>query len=176
MNRREYLGTDLSPREFYRLKAGDYSNPHADGIRLVLDRHMHWLEGVILDLGCGSGLATSVLWSLRNPIIGVDSEPAMIERYKRETEHDGFVANFWDELPHADSAVFCYCLHLCPPSRVASVGYRLTEAGIRRVVVISPFKEKNENWLGYTRIDDSAEGLGPDGKTIYGRVYARSDA
>jgi SAM-dependent methyltransferase len=171
-----YLGTELDPRDYYRLRSGDYDNPHTDGIRLVIDRHMHWLEGTILDLGCGSGLATAVLWSLRNPIIGVDAEPAMIERYKTETEHDGVVGNFWDKLPAADSAVFCYCLHLCPVSRASMVGFRLAEAGIKKVVVVSPFKERNERWPGFVRVDESADGVGPDGKTIYGRVYARGDA
>ena len=171
-----YLGTELDPAEYYKLRSGDYSNPHADGIRLVLDRHIHWLEGKILDLGCGSGLATQVLWSLRNTIVGVDAEPAMIERYKTETEHDGVVGNFWDKLPPADSAVFCYCLHLCPESRCHMVGFRLYEAGVKRIVVVSPFKERNECWPGYRRVDESADGVGPDGKTIYGRVYSRGDA
>lgn len=170
-----YLGTALDPQSYYRDCAEEYENPHAAGIRYVIDRHMHWLQGSVLDMGCGSGLATMVLWSwsCRHEIKGIDAEPAMIERYKRETEHDGTVAHFWDELPHAESAVFCYSLHLCPASRAPMVGFRLNEAGVQRVIVVSPLKARAETWPGFACAEETADGVGPDGKTIYGRVYVR---
>jgi SAM-dependent methyltransferase len=171
-----YLGTTLDPQAYYQTYAEDYDNPHAEGIRYVLDKHIHWLKGSVLDMGCGNGLATMVLWSwaARHSIVGIDAEPNMVERYKRETEHEGSVACFWDELPHAESAVFCYSLHLCPESRAAMVGFRLIEAGVQRVIVVSPLKSRAEGWTGFSRAEETADGVGPEGKTIYGRVYTRN--
>lgn len=129
-------------------------------------------------MGCGSGLATMVLWSwgCYHTIRGIDAEPAMVDRYERETEREGRVARFWDELPSADSAVFCYSLHLCPKSRAAMVGFRLAEAGVQRVIVVSPLKPRAETWQGYTRVEETADRVGPDGKTIYGRIYDRTSS
>lgn len=175
MPTRSYLGTRLTPEEYYKTKSGSYDNPHSPGIRYVLDKHMHWLQGTVLDLGCGNGLATMILWSYRQPILGVDAEPSMIERYQQETEHLAVIGQVWDPLPKAKSAVFCYSVHLCPRSRVSAVNYRMCEAGIQRVVVVSPLKAQTENWLNFRCVESTADKVGPDDKTIYGRVYLRGD-
>lgn len=173
MGDRTYLGTELDPQTYYQVHAGSYDNPHSPGIRHVLDRHMHWLRGRVLDLGCGNGLASLILWSYQNEIVGVDAEPKMVERYEQETEHPGVVSQFWDKLPKADSAVFCYSSHLCPESRMTMVDYRLCEAGVMCIIVVSPLKPRCEGWPSYRRVEDTADKVGPDGKTIYGRVYLR---
>lgn len=175
MPERSYLGTKLSPEEYYRTKSGSYDNPHSPGIRYVLDRHMHWLQGRVLDLGCGNGLATLILWSYRDSILGVDAEPLMVDRYQRETEHEAVLGHFWDQLPEAKSAVFCYSLHLCPMSRVKMVNYRLCEAGVQRIIVVSPLKARAENWPSFRCVESTTDKVGPDQKNIYGRVYLRED-
>jgi SAM-dependent methyltransferase len=137
---------------------------------------MHHLHGTVLDLGCGNGLVTLILWSYRQEIIGVDAEPKMITRYEAETEHRGVVGNYWDALPRAESAIFCYSLHLCPSSRVASVDYRLCEAGVTSVLVVSPLKARRENWPSFACVEETANPVGPDDKVIYGRVYRRAQS
>lgn len=170
---RTYLGTDLDPQEFYQVHAGSYNNPHSPGIRHVIDRHMHHLRGRVLDLGCGNGLASLILWSYPDKIIGVDAEARMISRYEKETEHPGVVGNYWDKLPTAESAIFCYSLHLCEASRVSMVDYRLCEAGVTCVIVVSPLKARREDWPSFQCIEETADKVGPRDKTIYGRVYRR---
>jgi len=172
MPTRTYLGTDLTPREYYRLHHKGYNNPHSPGIRYVLNKLMHYLSGTVLDLGCGNGLASLILWSYAGDIIGVDSEQAMIDRYHDETNRSGVVQEYWDELPRAKSAIFCYSLHLCEESRVAQVGYRLIEAGITKVIVISPLKARREDWANFELVEETADKVGPNHKTVYGRVYA----
>jgi SAM-dependent methyltransferase len=171
---RQYLGKDLSPKEYYKLHHGSYNNPHSPGIRYVVDKHMHHLHGTVLDLGCGNGLASMILWSYSNEIIGVDSEPGMIDRYQQETMHRGVVGDFWDPLPKADSAVFCYSIHLCPESRVSMVDYRLCEAGVTSIIVVSPLKARGETWPSFQCIEESVDRVGPHHKTVYGRVYQRN--
>ena len=166
-----YLGTNCSPEEYYKSHSHDYTNPHAGGIQYVLDRHKHVLRGSILDMGCGDGLITKLL--PQHYIVGVDAEEEMISRYESETGHKGYVCKFWDELPKADSAIFSYSLHLCPNSRREAVGFRLQIAGVKTILVISPFKGRsNEEWCSFALREQTADQVGPDKKTIYGRYYS----
>lgn len=117
---------------------------------MILNRFSGYLLERVLDLGCGDGLATKWLDSSRLPnvvdIVGVDVSRRMAERYEREARRPAFVANFWDRLPKARSAVAVYSFHLCPPSRRHEVFWRLHEAGVRHLVVVSPLKNTVEGW------------------------------
>ena len=62
------------------------------------------LEGkAVLDLGCGDGLVTKHLKEL--DFVGIDRSSEMIARYVSETNRPGYVGNFWDELPKAETAI-----------------------------------------------------------------------
>lgn len=168
--RRPYLGTDLDPLDYYRNHAESYENPHEEGIRIMLERFKTDLFGTVLDLGCGNGLVTKVLATNTNgPFVGVDVEPAMVERYRSETKSAAFIRAFWDELPPADSAVACYSLHLCPESYLHQVGARLAQAGVQRFLIISPLKRPT-GLPCYRLIREETQALALDGKTIYGRL------
>ena len=169
-----YLGTNLSPEEYYAKHSARYSNPHEDGIRLLLEDYAPFLSSRVLDLGCGPGLATHVLKEQGlTDFVGVDNSPEMAERYQRETGFPAHTANFWDELPKADCAIAVHSLHLCSLSRLSMVMWRLTEAGVRTLVVISPLK----GILGYIPFGVTSPELlkcatcPPKGKTIWARKY-----
>jgi SAM-dependent methyltransferase len=170
-----YLGTALSPADYYREHAARYSNPHARGVAELLARLGHHLSGTLLDLGCGDGIVTKLL-ATAGPagFVGVDSAPAMVERYRKETGWPGHVAGFSDPLPPADCAVASYALHLCPHSEVQRAWFRLWETGAERVLVLGPFKDKPPEPQGFFSLIDAVAGpFGPDEKTLHGRAYAR---
>ena len=171
-----YLGTDLSPAEYYKRHARRYANPHAEGIAEVLARLAGHLHGHVLDLGCGDGLATKLLAERGLSFVGADNAPAMVKRYRRETGCPGVVAGFGDVLPAADSAVSSYAMHLMTPAEASMAWYRLWEAGVDAVVVVTPFKERPEPPTHYFELVESVSGpFGPDGKTIHGRAYRRRE-
>lgn len=136
-----YLGTSLSPEEYYVRNSASYRNPHEAAIRCAVEHYVKSFSGRVLDLGCGPGLATSALSGLGlRDFVGVDSSPVMAGRYREETGFPACEANFWDELPKADCAVATHSLHLCPSSRLPAAVWRLVEAGVKTLVVVSPLK------------------------------------
>ena len=136
-----YLGKATAPKNYYESFASEYRNAQADAIEKILTVLGSSLSGTILDLGCGDGLGTKLLLKrLPGPFIGLDCSPAMVKRYRRETGGRAVIANFWDTLPHADTAIALHCLHLCPPSRLWQVRWQLAQAGVHHLLVSSPFK------------------------------------
>lgn len=172
-----YLGTRLSPAEYYRRHAHRYSNPHAEGIAEVLAVFADQLGGRVLDLGCGDGLATKLLAGRGLDFVGVDNAPGMVKRYRRETGFPAEVAGFAQVLPSAECAVSSYAMHLMTPEEASMVWYRLWEAGVKVLVVVTPFKERPEAPGHYFTLERRHAGPhGPDGKTIHGRLYRRIEA
>lgn len=171
-----YLGTRLTPREYYRRMAHAYHNPHAEGIAILLDAFAEQFHGTVLDLGCGDGLATKLLAGRDLAFVGVDDAPRMVARYERETGFPGQVASFEAPLPPADSAVASYAMHLATAEQATLMWYRLWEAGVDRLVVITPFKERPADPAYYFQLAEHRSGpYGPDGKTIHGKLYTRRD-
>jgi SAM-dependent methyltransferase len=171
-----YLGTPLTPAEYYRQCAAAYDNPHADGIARALGHLAHHLAGRVLDWGCGDGLVTKLLGAA-NPswqFVGVDNAPAMVARYRHETHFPGVVAGFGDALPAAQSAVASYALHLATPAEAAVMWWRLAEAGVTTLVVVTPFKARPAAPVHYYAEAERVFGRwGPAGKTIYAVLYRR---
>lgn len=170
-----YLGTDLSPEAFYRTMTTLYCNPHAEGVGKLLHCFQPLLQGRVLDLGCGDGLVTKFLGSSFD-CIGVDVEQAMVERYQKETKYPARQAAFWDILPLASSAVASYSLHLCPQSRRHEVWNRLVEAGVKVLVVISPFRDNPGDPPGFFFREALSLSLpfGPKDKHSHGRLFVRA--
>lgn len=169
-----YLGTDLSPEEFYRSMTPLYCNPHAVGVRMVLEHMSILLKGRVLDLGCGDGLVTKILAPQGHRCIGVDAEQAMVDRYQQETGMPARQGFFWDPLPQAQSAVASYSLHLCPTSRHHEVWNRLVEAGVMTVVVISPFRNNPDSpTMFYKEASSVSLPFGPKQKSVHGRAFVR---
>lgn len=177
MSEHPYLGTNLTPREYYEQEAARYHNPHAPGIARLLAQVAAHLHGRVLDLGCGDGLGTKLLEGQGLAFVGADNAPRMVARYEAETGSPGVVAGFADPLPKADSVVSIYAMHLAAPGEVPLMWYRLWETGADRVVVVTPFKDRPAPPEHYfERIEAVSGPHGPDGKTIYGHVYARLEA
>ncbi len=160
--RGRYLGSDLNPDQYYSELAHQYSNPHEPAIAELLRWFKPFLHSRILDIGCGDGLATRLV----GQTIGIDRSPEMILRFKEKTKCEGLVGNFWDVMPQSDVAMAVYCLHLCPDSRMHQFKWRLKEAGIQTLVVVSPFKRTKD--LGLPIIQERKSSAGPDGKVVWG--------
>lgn len=165
-----YLGTSLDPASYYDVHADRYQNAHADAIETVLRRLAGGIEGPVLDLGCGAGLATEVLRKMKGPLdfIGIDASPAMADRYRIETGYPGVTAFFWDPLPKGRSAVIAHALHLCPESRKHEIEWRLQEAGVSTLIVVSPLKRAIEGLNATLTQETSAASKSGDGKTVWG--------
>lgn len=177
-----YLGTDLTPQEYYKRHSHKYHNPHAEGIAEILGRLAPHLHGRVLDLGCGDGLATKLLGDAERhreadrglTFVGADNAPGMVKRYQKETGYPGVVAGFTDALPPADSVVSSYAMHLAAPGEVPMMWYRLWETGADTVLVITPFKERPAAPEHYFERTETVSGpYGPDQKTLYGMIYRR---
>ncbi len=86
------------------------------------------------------------------------------------------VAGFGDALPACDSAVSCYAMHLATSAEAALMWWRLADAGARVVAVVTPFKQRPADPGHYFALELAVKGPhGPDGKTIHGRLYRRTD-
>jgi trans-aconitate methyltransferase len=170
-----YLGTDLTPADYYARHAADYDNPHADGIATALARLAPHLHGLVLDLGCGDGLATKLLAGRRDlRFVGADNAPGMVARYEAETGWPAVVAGFGDALPAADSVVACYALHLATPAEAAVLWWRLAETGADVVAVVTPFKQRPADPTHYFAPAEAHAGpWGPERKTIHARLFRR---
>ncbi|MNS13468.1 hypothetical protein D3C72_450630 [compost metagenome] len=178
-----YLGTNLSPQEYYKRHSHKYHNPHAEGIAEILGRLAHHLHGRVLDLGCGDGLATKLLGGHAVSaaqadrgltFVGADNAPGMVKRYQKETGFPGVVAGFTDALPSADSVVSSYAMHLAAPAEVPMMWYRIWETGADTILVITPFKERPAAPEHYFERAEVVSGpFGPDGKTLHGMVFHR---
>jgi trans-aconitate methyltransferase len=170
-----YLGTDLTPAQYYAQHPDAYDNPHAAGIaRVLVELRLPEVDSV-LDLGCGDGLVTKFLRAERAvTCVGVDRAAGMVARYEKETGCAGRVACFDEALPPAELVVSSYALHLATPVEAASMWWRMWETGAAWVAVVTPFKARPADPTHYFGLKRVVQGpWGPDGKTVYGRLYQR---
>lgn len=170
-----YLGTPLTPAEYYHRHSDRYANPHAEGVAILLGQLLQHLHGTVLDLGCGDGLVTKLAMTAPGlGFVGADSAAKMVTRYQEETGWPAVKVGFTDRLPAADSVVASYALHLATPSEAALLWWRLWETGANVIVVIGPFKSRPADPVHYFSRTVAVQGpYGPSGKTLYGRVYER---
>jgi hypothetical protein len=167
-----YLGTNLTPKEYYQTKSDTYYNSHTWGIRLILGeiikRYPSMMYDRIIDLGCGDGLVTKTLSGLgmKGPFIGLDSSAQMISRYKTETGYPARQQEFWQEMPQADIAIASYSLHLSPQSRLAVCGAWLLNSSIKKLLIISPIK-RPKTIPGFETTQELYWNVGPDKSRIY---------
>ncbi len=171
MSKNKYLGENLSPDDYYKLCASKYNNPQSDSILEILSNFKEHIFNSVLDIGCGDGLGSKILkdFGITN-CIGLDRSSEMIERYKSETNLPGFVCNFWDKLPKAKTAIVIHALHLCPSSRKWEFRWRLIEAGIENLIVISPLKRAIDN-LDFDLILEKKSFSGESKKTVFGWLF-----
>lgn len=161
----------MSPDAYYEARSEEYSNPQADAVLRLLELMLGFVRPRVLDLGCGAGLATSALMVLGvHDCVGVDRSEAMVLRYVRETLRPARVANFWDPLPRARTAIAAHSLHLCEPSRLWQFRWRLREAGVETLVVVSPLKRAADG-LRMRELRSASCPSGPRGKTVWAWAF-----
>lgn len=144
-----YLGTDLSPEEYYALHSKDYTNPHEDAITELLYKMVPlYAAARFLDLGCGPGLATKILQTRKThcKFTGMDSSEEMIARYEQETQSPGIVGNFWNEYPETDIILAAHCLHLCPDERLYQTMISMLQSKANYLFMTSPNKHTVERF------------------------------
>lgn len=166
-----YLGKELTPDEYYQLYSKEYNNIQQDAVTALMLGFSPYILSPVLDIGCGSGLATHILRKMmRNDVVGIDRSPEMVKRYQGETGKPGLVGNFWDEMPSAQTAVVAHALHLCPNSRMWEFQWRLSQAGIKTLVVISPLKRAVEH-IVLPELAYKTHQSGEHKKTVHGWVF-----
>ena len=98
--------------------------------------------GLVVDFGCGTGLATARVKGL---VIGIDSSPEMIRQAKRRISNLR-LAQVYDtglETGCADVAVLANVLHLCAyPEKVLAEAFRVVKAN-GWIIVTSPTDKAN---------------------------------
>jgi hypothetical protein len=121
-----------------------YTNPHAKEIEtLIKNNHSLLPLDNVLDLSCGTGLATNILQSIGyHNIIGAD--PYLHNEYTTITKQPCYNMSFKDiiinGLQHSFSCIICsFALHLCKTSMLHNLLWRLSTAS-NCLVVISPSK------------------------------------
>ncbi len=110
----EWYGEDLA--YIHDVGFGDYALQSAPGILEILDRSVKTREGLVVDLGCGSGLWANELTKARYRVLGIDISEAMIAIARSRTPDAEFRVGslFEAELPRCDAVtsigeVFTIC-------------------------------------------------------------------
>jgi SAM-dependent methyltransferase len=166
-----YLGTALTPTEYYLAESGNYSNPHTSAIETILAEIVNLYpcvsQGSIIDVGCGDGVVTKTLTKMvKGPFFGIDSSDQMVSRYIKETGFPARRQEFWEEMPQGDIAIASYSLHLCPASRLPSCGAWLRHSAVRKLMIISPIK-RPKIIHGFETINELYWPVGPGGSRIH---------
>ena len=115
-----------------------YAEAAHRSLEATLEREGKSLPGCdVLDFGCGTGLLTGLLVPHARSVVGLDSSPAMLERFRAKVESQGW-ANVRVEpgpLPEGDrfdlivaSSVLGFVPDL--PATVALLGSHLREGGL----------------------------------------------
>jgi SAM-dependent methyltransferase len=130
---------------FYRLHGSDYENPHRSIVEsLILQAKDEWnLSGSILDLCCGSGEVSNVLKEF--DVEGID--PYTCELYMKNTRNNCIQMSFKDIVRFGlgkryDFIICSYAMHLCEPSMLAMLLYRIAESS-NNLIIITPHKKPN---------------------------------
>jgi SAM-dependent methyltransferase len=132
---------------FWRIYAAVYDrmwdSPLTDALADEIARNTAQVRTVV-DLGCGTGLATAKVEGL---VIGIDSSPTMIRRARCRVS-DLRLAQAYDtglEAGSADAVVLANVLHLCThPERVMAEARRIAgPAG--RIIITWPTAEASIN-------------------------------
>ena len=65
-------------------------------------------EGIVLDLGCGTGAMTERLAAFGYDMIGVDQSEEMLEEAARKREESGH-----EKKEYSQGRIFCICCRIC---------------------------------------------------------------
>ena len=143
-----------SPEEFYT-SGSQYENPHKEVIHKHIDNIASSLDltGRVLDLGCGTGIASERLsFHGAKRITGCD--PYLNKEYEKETGNSCARYNFKDiaqgrmyHLGHFSLVIASFSLHLCEKSMMTHLLFNLSQMS-DKLVIISPHKkpEINQFW------------------------------
>lgn len=97
-------------RASYDALAADYAHHFRDDFaskpveRATLALFASVVDGPVLDVGCGTGLATAQLHGLGVPVSGVDLSPGMLAEARKLLPEVDFEVASMLALPHADAA------------------------------------------------------------------------
>ena len=98
---------------YYNTLAHTYDNYYADEISsaedFIVGKHLSKLikpNSSVLDCGCGTGLAKTLISSIPCNYTGVDISNEMLEMAKRKHPNDTFIHGDIEKMPYLDSASF----------------------------------------------------------------------
>ena len=142
--RNEYQ--ELGVNKFYEIHKNDYSNPHEEIIKSLLQKNIKTKNYKILDLCAGSGEVTRSLLELGFfNIKGCD--PYTSELYKRKTGKECFTYDFKDiangKLNEDFDLIICsFALHLAEKSLLPNILFNLKA---EELIILTPHKKPEIN-------------------------------
>ena len=143
---------ELGIEGYYKKHCEDYSNPHINLIKELIDTYncIQYLGNNILDLCCGSGEITNILKDNNFNIEGLD--PYTAPAYKKNTGKECLVYDFKDIVQGAlqnrryDTIICSYAMHLCEESMLNKLLYQLSLIA-NTLIIITPHKRPEvKNW------------------------------
>jgi SAM-dependent methyltransferase len=134
----------LGVQGYYATHGSSYRNPHEKQIHTLLETLLPNLDLTnVLDLACGSGEVTCKLLEHGATVLGMD--PYTQEAYLTRTGLVAELHSFEDIALGAlegriYSLVVCsFAMHLCEPSRLPNLVYRLAQIS-PKLLILSPHK------------------------------------
>lgn len=120
---------------------------HPDDLALI-DRHLSFRSGTVLDVGCGPGHLAARLHALGVPVVGIDLVPEFIDHARGAHSECSFALGSMDRLPLLDGSVAgalaWYSLIHLPPDGLDAVLGELRRSMAPGAVLVAGFFEGNE--------------------------------
>ena len=138
---------ELGVEGYYKKHGTDYTNPHMDKIRylLNLDEVRTHIGTDVLDLCCGGGEVTSIL-SAQDKVYRIDGvDPYTAEAYKKNTGKICLPLSFKDivlgglEDKKYDTVICSFAMHLCELSMLDMLLFRLSNI-CDTLIILTPHK------------------------------------
>jgi len=163
---------------YYCNNSDNYTNPHIKQITELLTNNYNKIyQGNILDLGCGTGQVSTILFNLgyKQNITGCD--PYLYKSYIEHTKQPCLKYSFSDiikqGLPTNYTSIICsFAMHLCAKDKLSALIYRLALV-TKQIIIITPHKRPEIDKIqGFNKIF-TAKAYTNIGKAVYLKIYIK---
>lgn len=171
--RNEY--EDQGVEGFYRKNGAQYTNPHFQQIKKLLEQNKERIDySNVLDFCCGGGEVAMVLMELGFDQISA-CDPFTQKAYLKNTKKKALSYSFDDvirgKMQGKYSAVICsFAMHLCQKEKLYPLTHRLFET-TDQIVIITPHKRPALEKLDGVALEFNDFVLTPKGKKVWLKSY-----